>query len=242
MPGLFKTLSNLIRGSADDLSKKLADPERDAKIAIADSKKQIGGFTAKIASLLAETKKLERQCNDARADQDKYLGIAKKAMAAGNEADARGALEHKVRAQQRCETLEIEADKNKKLTGHLRDELAKARAKIGNAEGNLRRLAARSEGAKIRTELAKASSAFNSGDNPLAALDDLQNAVDASEAEAEAWEELSAEDTGSVQALEEKYGGGTDVIDVAFEELKALTLPAPDAKRLPSETPQGDKS
>jgi hypothetical protein len=76
----------------------------------------------------------------------------------------------------------------------------------------------------------------------LAALDDLQSAVDASEAEAEAWEELSADETGSAQVLEEKYGGGTDVVDVEFEELKALTAPTSAAKRLPSEVPQGDKS
>ena len=242
MPGLFKTLNNLIRGKADDLSKKLADPERDAKIAITDSKKQIGGFTTKIAALVAETKKLERQCNDVKADEDKYLDIAKRAMTAGNEADARGALEHKVEAQKRHATLQIEVDKNRKLTGHLRSELTKARAKVGNAEGNLRRLAARSEGARIRTELAKASSTFNSGGSPLAALDDLQNAVDASEAEAEAWEELSAEETGSMQALEEKYGSGAGVIDVEFEELKALAASTSGAKRLPSKIPEGDES
>ncbi len=242
MPGLFKTLNNLIRGKADDLSKKLADPERDAKIAITDSKKQIAGFTAKIASLIAETKKLERQCNDALADEDKYLEIAKRAMAAGNEADARGALEHKVQAQKRRATLQLEVDKDRKLTAHLRDELTKARAKVGDAEGNLRRLAARSEGAKIRTELARASSAFNSGDSPLAALDDLQNAVDSSEAEAEAWEELSAEDTGSAQLLEAKYGSGSDVIDVEFEQLKALTGPTVDAKQLPSRISEDVKS
>ena len=53
MPGLFKSLSNIIRGKADDLAKKMSDPERDAKIAIQDSKKQIADFTSKIATLIA---------------------------------------------------------------------------------------------------------------------------------------------------------------------------------------------
>ncbi len=108
--------------------------------------------------------------------------------------------------------------------------------------GHHAELAARSEGARIRTELAKASSAFNSSESPLAALDDLQNAVDASEAEAEAWEDLSAEERGSTQALEEKYGGGVSSIEVEFEELKALTGPTSDPKRLLSKIPEGEES
>lgn len=243
MAGLFKTLRNVIRGKADELSSKLADPERDAKIAIKDSKKQIADFTSKIAALVAETKKIERQRNDTEADVEKFLGIAKKAMHAGNEEDAREALTHKNATQKRLETLQGEVARNKKLVEHLRNELSKARAKVASAEGNLCRLAARNEGAKIRTELAKASSAFNSGESPLAALDDLQNAVDTSESEAEAWEELSADEASPAKSLEEKYGGGGEgVIDVELEELKALVGPSAETKRITSKTQEKNES
>jgi hypothetical protein len=41
MASLFKAISNVVRGAKDDLTKKIADPVRDGKLAIADSEKQV---------------------------------------------------------------------------------------------------------------------------------------------------------------------------------------------------------
>ena len=86
---------------------------------------------------------------------------------------------------------------------------------MAGAESNLVRLNARLEGAKVRQELAKASSSFAGGDSPLAALDNLEKEVNTVETEAEAWEELSVDATEqSQQSLESKYGSaGSTAVD-----------------------------
>lgn len=227
MANLFKALSNVVRGAKDELAKKIADPVRDGKLAIADSEKQIGEFTSKIASLMAENKRLIKQRDAAEEEAGKFGRIAQKAAQAGNEADVRASLEMKEQATQRFESLKVEIEKGEQLTTMLRDQLAKARAKVAQAKSNLTRMSARVEGAKIRTELAKASSEFNAGKSPLGALDDLEKAVDEQESEAEAWEEMvGTESAGSAAGLADKYGAASSSVDDEVAKLMAANKSA----------------
>ena len=227
MASLFKAISNVVRGAKDDLAKKIADPVRDGKIAIADSEKQIADFTSKIAKLVAENKRLIKQRDEAAAEVEKFTRIAQKAAQAGNEADVRSALEMKTRADERVLSLTAEVEKSEQLTSMLRDQLGKARAKVAQAKSNMTRMSARVEGAKIRTELAKASSEFGGGKSPLGALDDLEKSVEEQESEAEAWEEMvGAEQQGGAEDLAAKYNTPASALDDEVAKLMAANKPA----------------
>ena len=83
------------------------------------------------------------------------------------------------------------------------------------------------EGAKIRTELAKASSEFNAGKSPLSALDDLERSVEEKESEAEAWEEMvGAEHSGSADDLAAKYDTPASALDDEVAKLMAANKPS----------------
>ncbi len=216
MASLLKAVGNWFRAKKDDAAQKLADPVRDGKFAIEDSEKKISHFTTQIAKLIAETKKIEKQKIAAEEEVTKWLSIAKKAATSGNEEDARSALENKSNAEGKVKTFTAEAEKNEQITKNLRAQLEKARKKVAKAKGDYARLAARSEGAKVRKELAKATSEFNSGDSPLSALDDLSKSVDQDESEAEAWEELTGDSNAD---LADKYEVGSAEVE---DELAAL--------------------
>lgn len=220
MAGLLKSFTNLIRGKSQELAKKMADPVRDSKLAIQDSEKMIADFTSRIAKLVAQNRSLQREQKEAEASVAKFQGFAEKAVATQNVEDARQALERKAETQKRLDQLQVEIARNDQLIKTLRDQLAKARAKVASAKRNIVGLEARFEGSKVRKELAKAASDFNSGESPLSALDDLDKAVNAQEVEAEAWEELTVDDT-SDQTLEEKYGAGSSS-DVDAELAKLM--------------------
>ena len=221
MASLFKSFSNLIRGKSQELAKVIGDPVRDGKLAIQDSEKMIGEFTSKIAKLIAQSKRLNRELTEAEAEVNKYQGFAEKAANTGVVEDARRSLELKGDAQRRVDTLKTEIARSDQLIAQLRAQLTKARVKVASAKRNVVNLEARHEGAKIRTELAKASSDFNAGNNPMAALDDLDREVNEKESEAEAWEDLNQEgETDS--SLEEKYGGsGNSDVDSELAQLMA---------------------
>lgn len=219
MAGLLKSFTNLIRGKSQELAKQMADPVRDSKLAIQDSEKLIADFTSRIAKLVAQTKSLQRDHKEAEADVGKYQGFAQRAADSKNIDDARSSLELKNQAQVRLDGLNSEIVRNERLVKNLRDQLSKARAKVASARRNVVNLEARFEGAKVRQELAKASTEFNTGDSPLASLDDLEKAVNAQEVEAEAWEELGDDDT-SETSLDEKYGSGSSAgVDAELAKL-----------------------
>ncbi|MBZ0264404.1 PspA/IM30 family protein [bacterium] len=218
MPNLWQSIKNTIRGKGDELANKMADPVRDGKIAIEDSKKQIAKFTDKIAKLSAHNKKQHKTLEGYEADVQKYLGLAERAAKAGDRDDARQALELKSKAQERFDSLKKEVEQNEAILANLREGLTNARARVANAQSNMVSLEARREGAKVRTELAKASTEFSAGQSPLAALDDLEKAVNDDEASAEAWEEMAeVKDPG--KSLEDKYGSAKSSVDDELEKL-----------------------
>ncbi len=231
---ILQAVGNWFRAKNMEAAEAMSDPVRDGKLAIADSEKQITEFTSKIASLIAVTKNLERQLTDSRGDVAKYQSVAEAALKAGNENDARTAISLKQKAQQQTDTLQAQQTANDALVTKLRDQLNTARLKVANAKSNITQLQARSAAAKIRTDLARASTEFSSSQGGLAALDNLENSVNKQESEAEAYEELgAAASTPPGHELLEKYSTGTGAVEDELQRMKAalpggstpLTLP-----------------
>lgn len=209
MASLFKAIGNVFREKRDQAAKKLADPVRDGKFAIEDSKKQIRDHTTTVAQLRAETIKSKRKLTDAQSEKKKYDRFAKKAGEAGNQDDLRAAVEKLQEWTTICTELSSQIEKNEGVETNLRKQLDAARTKVARAEQNHTTLAARKKGAALRTSLAKASQTFADGQVGLGALDELEDAVLQEEAEAEAFEEMAA--PGVDKGLEEKYGSGGSV-------------------------------
>ena len=217
---VFKAVYNWFRAKNQEAAEALSDPVRDGKLAITDSEKQIEGFSSKIATLIAETKTLERQAAESAAEAVKYQAVAAQALQAGNEADARDAIGLRQKAEQQAQTLSAQLAANKDLVTKLREQLNAARIKVAKARSNITQLQARSSAAQIRTDLAKASSEFHSNKGGLAALSDLEKAVNKQESLAEAYEDLAATSAPAGQALLEKYSVGDASVEAELQELK----------------------
>lgn len=226
MASILKSISNWFRGKKDDAAEAMADPIRDAKFAIEDSEGRVSDFESKVAQLMAQNKRLQRQREDAKADVEKWTNVAKRAAASGNEADVKKAVEEKVSANKKLVALDSETAANDKTIAGLREQLDRARTKISNAKSNQAVLAARLEGAKVRKELAQASSDFGSS-SPLAALDDLDKATQSAETEAEAYEEITA---NANENLAEKYATSSVEVEDEVAKLMAEAGKTPAAK------------
>lgn len=224
--GVLGAVYNWFRAKNQEAAEAMSDPVRDGKLAISDSERQIGEFTSKIATLIAETKNLERQLNDSKNEVVKYGNVAAAALKAGNEADAREAIALKQKAQQQTDTLQAQLSANSTLVGKLREQLNNSRLKVAQARSNITQLQARSSAAKIRTDLAKASQEFSSNQGGLAALDNLEHAVNKQESEAEAYEELAASSGPAGKSLIKKYSASGDAsVDEELQRMKVQLLP-----------------
>jgi len=217
---IFSAINNWFRTKNMEAAEAMSNPVGEGKLAIADSETQIAQFTSKIASLIAQTKLFERQLNDSRGDVTKYTNVAAAALRAGNEKDARDAISLKQKAEQQVNTVQAQLDANNTLVTKLRDQLNTARLKVANARSNITQLEARSSAAKIRTDLAKASTQFSSKQGGLAALDNLERAVNKQETEAEAYEELAIDAGPAGQNLVEKYSIGEGSVEDELARMK----------------------
>lgn len=205
MAGLFKAIGNWFRGKKDVAAQKMSDPVRDGRFAIEDSEKRVQEFQTKVAKFMAVNKALDREIKAQESEIEKWLGIAKKAASAGNQNDVTQAVQAKQRAETVLKEKQKQFNQNEAILSQLRQQIQTAVAKVAQAKSNYSQLVARSEGAKVRKELAQASSNFGGGAGPLAELDDLQKAVDTEETEAEAFEEMASTSAGA-RGLEDKYG------------------------------------
>jgi len=204
MAGLLKSIDNWFRGKKDQAAAGLSDPIRDGRFAIEDSEHRVEQFQNKVARFIAVNKQLQREIETQRQEIEKWSSIARKAAAAGQEADVVQAVQAKQRAESVLGEKQKQHAQNEGIINTLRQQVQTAMAKVAQAKSNYAQLVARHEGAKVRKELAKASTDFG-GRGPLAELDDLQKAVDTQETEAEAFEEM-AQVSAPGKSLEDKYG------------------------------------
>lgn len=221
MASLVNSIKNWFRGKQDQVAEKLKDDVRDGKFAIEDSKKQVNNFRTQVASLIASNNDLVKKLADAKENSKKFQKIAKAAAEQGNEADVRSAIEKKKTSDSQVAVFDKEIKNNEAIIARLKKQLAVVDSKIASSEVNFTTLKARKGAANIRKQLSQAS--LDMGDGPIAALDDLEKAVNQEESEAEAFEELAGDST----SLEDKYSISNSEIDdeVAklMEKAKAST-------------------
>lgn len=217
MSSLIQSFRNWWRGKKDEAADSLADPVRDAKFAIEDSEKLVGGFEGNIADLMAHNKRVSLDSKSAQEEAKKWEGIAKAAASEGNQADCATAVKKKFEATQRGEKLKHEYDVTEQTIAGLRQQLDSAKGKIEHAKSNKEVLTARLEGAKISEQLQKASTAMDAG-GPLAALDALERKTVECETHAQAIEELHG---NNEESLANKYATVNQDVDDEVAKLMA---------------------
>lgn len=217
MSSIIQAFKNWFRGKEESAADSMADPVRDAKFAIDDSRKLVSGFEGKVADLMGHDKRTRLDIDAAKAEAKKWGNVAKAAAAAANQADCATAVKKQMEANQKAEKLQHDFDATEATIVGLRHQLDAAKAKIEHAESNKEVLTARLEGARISEQLEKASTALDEG-GPLAALDALERKTVECETHAQAIEELHGR---NMQALEEKYATSNQDVDDEVAKLMA---------------------
>ncbi len=218
MGKLFKSIGNYFRGKRDDAAEAIADPIRDGKFAIEDATTEANNFERQIATLMAQRKGFERDRDTAKVDAKKWGSIAVKAAEAGNESDAKEALETQINAERKQNGLADEVKKCKTTEKNLRAQLDQVRSKIAKAGSSHALHAARLEGAKVRKAMQNKAGSLGSA---LSELDDLERKADKAEDEASAMEELGAD---ANEDLADKYDASNADVD---DRLAALMAKSP---------------
>lgn len=200
---------------------QLEDPEKMARQLVRDMEGSVDQTTAAVAGALADQRRLERELQRHQVRAEEYRLEAEQAVAAGDEAAARQALERKAGLNPPIDEVSQALAESRQITARLREELDQLRASLRQAQARQGALIARYQSAKLQrrwgegsgVDLQRMEQRLKEGPQ---AFGELEQRVEVAEAEAQLRRELAGETALETQARAQENRARVE------EELQAL--------------------
>ena len=219
--GIISRFRDIMAANFNALLDKCEDPEKMIDQYLRDLQDDLGKVKSETAGVIADEKAAKRKldaCDEEIAKMDKY---ARKAVAAGNDDEARQFLDRKSELAQDRVTLEQTYNICVENSAKMRDMSKKLEADIQELKGKQASLKAKLAVAETKKKMSSVGSSGKDAGARLAAFDRMEEKVNRMMDEADAMEELNEQPGDSLDALAAKYEDST--VDVAVDdELAAL--------------------
>ena len=220
--GILDRFSTIVKANINALLDKAEDPGKMIDQYLTEMTESLAEVKRETAGVMAEETRTRSKVEANRAEVQKYADLAKKALQAGNEGDARVFIAKKQQLETAGQGLEeayavAKANAQKmremhdKLVGDIeelkrRREAIKAKVAVARTQGKLNEIGAASDKAE------DAMSAFQRMEEKADRMLDRETAI----------AELNAAPKDEAAALEEKYSGaGPAAVDDELARLKA---------------------
>ena len=220
--GMLDRFADIIKANFNDLLDRAEDPAKMVDQYLRDLTESLAEVKEETAGVMAEEARTARMVSENNKEVEKYDGLARRALQAGNEGDARTFLAKKQQLEAQGESLAAAAEA-------ARDNAEKMRAMHDKLVNDIETLRGRREAIKAKVAVAKTQDQVNkvssAGDGAAAAM----SAFDRMEAKADemldrsnAMTELNADPTDPAADLERKYAeaGSTAAVDEELAKLK----------------------
>ncbi len=217
----LNSFSLVMRSNITTLREKFEDPERMIHQLIIDMEHELERVRNSVAEAIADEIQLGKKVQKAKSDVEGWTERATASLKRGDEASAEAALEQKVAAQHRAESLEVEYGKQKTETEKLRKSVADLEGKIRQARQKQTLLLARMTRAKSTVRINQALDRATSK-SAFAQFSRLEQQADRAEAMSEAYDRLDCRDPAA-EELEEQFAAAERKEQIAkeLEELKS---------------------
>ncbi|MCH8830891.1 MAG: PspA/IM30 family protein [Planctomycetes bacterium] len=189
----LRNFTLVMRSSITTLREKVENPERMLHQLIIDMEEELDVVRSSVAETIADEIQMGKRAQKSRAEADEWLERATAALKRDDELRSESALEQKVLADQRAESLQQDYEQQKQQTAKLQCSVADLEDKIRQARRKRTLLVARltrAESARIidrALDRAASRSAF-------AQFDRLEQRVERAEAVTEAWDRMQGRD------------------------------------------------
>ncbi|MFR4583958.1 PspA/IM30 family protein [Clostridium cadaveris] len=207
--GVFNRISNMFRAKVNNTLDEMENPIELLDQKIRDMEESLGKAKLSSAQILGNVREIQKKMEECQKESDDYEGKVKLALGKGNEDLAKKALERKLDADKRYESLKksydeasVKAEAVKKNLRALEEEIQETRnyrdeaaARFNNAEANK----------KVNEILSNVQTSSNKIN-----IDDIERKIQRKEAMAEGLQDLR--DNNS--------------LDKEFEDLNNLDLDA----------------
>lgn len=220
---ILERFADIIKANINDLLDKCEDPAKMIDQYLRDLTEDLAEVKQETAAVMAEETRTKRMLDDNAAEVQRFEGLARKALAAGNEGDARVFLGKKQQLEEKAASLQATYD-----AAHANAE--KMRQMHDKLVGDIETLHSRREMVKAKVAVAKTQERVNqmgaSADKAagaMSAFERMERKADQMLDQANAMAELNSAPVDAAAELEKKYASaaGDAAVDAELAKLKA---------------------
>jgi phage shock protein A len=182
--GIFTRFRDIVSSNINSMLDRAEDPEKLIRLMIREMEDTLVELKSACAAVMAETKKVQRQRDEAGARHRFWAGKAELAVGKGRDDLAREALVEKRRYQQREESLEQELRDHQSLCDQYQEDIRQLEEKLKSAREKQRMLVQRHIHAERKRRAQEDIRRIDSAET-LFKFDELENRIERMEAEAD---------------------------------------------------------
>ncbi|MCI8910373.1 MAG: PspA/IM30 family protein [Oscillibacter sp.] len=220
---ILERFTDIIKANINDLLDKCEDPAKMIDQYLRNLTEDLAEVKKETAAVMAEETRAKRMLDDNAAEIRRYEDLARKALTAGNEDDARVFLGKKQQLSEKAASLQATYD-----TAH--GNAQKMRQMHDKLVGDIESLNSRREMVKAKVAVAKTQERVNKigasaekAAGAMSAFERMERKADQMLDQANAMAELNAVPVDEAAALEAKYASaaGDSAVDDELAKLKA---------------------
>lgn len=220
--GILSRFSDIVSANINALLDKAEDPSKMIDQYLRNAMEDYAEVKKETAAVMAEERRCKRLVDDANEEIEKYTSLAKKALQAGNEGDARVFLTRKQEAESKLSSIQGAYDQAAANATKMRQMHDKLQNDIRTLQSRKEAIKATMAVAKTQDRINKANDAMSGANGSLAAFGRMEEKAQVMLDQAAAAAELSAGPEDPAEDLMKKYpGGGSVSVDEDLAKMKA---------------------
>lgn len=221
--GILDRFTTIVKANINELLEKAEDPAKMVDQYLVDLTESLAEVKRETAGVMAEEARTKRAADANAEEVSRMEDLAKKALQAGNEGDARVFLAKKQKLETTGAELTKAADAAKANADKMRQIHDKLVSDIEDLKSRRETIKAKMAVAKTQEKVAGFTSGADKAENAIEAFNRMEEKADRMLDTADAMAELSTEPVDDAETLAEKYSGAANsaAVDDELARLKA---------------------
>ncbi|OUO46613.1 phage shock protein A [Olsenella sp. An285] len=221
--GILDRFTTIVKANINELLEKAEDPAKMVDQYLVDLTESLAEVKRETAGVMAEEARTKRAADANAEEVSRMEDLAKKALQAGNEGDARIFLAKKQKLETTGAELTKAADSAKANADKMRQMHDKLVSDIEDLKSRRETIKAKMAVAKTQEKVAGFTSGADKAENAIEAFNRMEEKADRMLDTADAMAELSTEPVDDAETLAEKYSGAANsaAVDDELARLKA---------------------
>ena len=221
--GILDRFTTIVKANINELLDKAEDPAKMVDQYLVDLTESLAEVKQETAAVMAEEKRTKRAADENAEEVARMESLAKKALQAGNEDDARVFLTKKQKLATTGAELAKAADAAKANADKMRQMHDKLVSDIEDLKSRRETIKAKMAVAKTQEKVAGFTSGADKAESAIEAFNRMEEKADRALDTADAMADLSTEPVDDAVALEAKYASAASdaAVDDELARLKA---------------------